>query len=121
MTFCPAAGRMTFCPAAVHMTFCYSAVRMIFCPVAVRMILCPASLCMTFCFVGRCSSPCGGGAGLGRNRYQVGPWGAVEGAWPSAGRMPAPLGRWVAALGVLCFAPLGSRGPLAEARVAPLG
>ena len=45
----------------------------------------------------------------------------MEDAWPSAGRMPAPLGRWVAALGALCYAPLGSRGPLAGARVAPLG
>ncbi len=71
--------------------------------------------------VGRCSSPSCGGAGLGRDRYPGGPWGAVEGAWPSAGRMPAPLGRWMAALGALCYAPLGSRGPLAGARVAPLG
>ena len=61
-------------------------------------------------FVGRCRSPCGGGACLGRDRYPGGPWGAVEVAWPSAGRMPASLGRWVAALGALCFAQLVSRG-----------
>ncbi len=50
-----------------------------------------------------------------------GPWGAVEVAWPNAGRRPAPLGRWVAAPGVLCYALLGSQGPLAGALVAPLG
>jgi hypothetical protein len=34
----------------------------------------------------------GGGSGLGRDRYQGGRCGAVEGAWLSAERRPATLG-----------------------------
>ncbi len=40
-----------------------------------------------------------------------GPRGALEGAWQSAGWRPASLGRWVAAQGALCYAPLESLGP----------
>ena len=71
--------------------------------------------------VGQCRSSCGGGAGLGRVRYTGGPWGAVEVAWPSAGWRPASLGRRVAALGALRFAPLGPGGLLAGSLVASLG
>ena len=45
----------------------------------------------------------------------------MEGAWPSKGWRPAPLGRRVAALGALRFAPLGPGGLLAGSLVASLG
>ena len=60
------------------------------------------------------AAPSGGGAGLGRDRYPGGRCGAVEGAWPSAGRRPAMLGGWMVAPGTLSRAGLG-RGSLGSA------
>jgi hypothetical protein len=64
-------------------------------------------VCIVCIVLASAAAPSGGGAGLGRDLYPGGRCGAVEGAWPSAGRRPATLGGRVVAHGTLRLAGLG--------------